>query len=99
MMKKIMVACGQGTCTSKSIAMKLEKYFRETSRKDVSINICKFVEIPAKAELGAIDVLVTSSPVKNVQGLRSIIGTPLLTGINAGKVFQEVENALNEIVE
>lgn len=98
-MKNILVACGQGTCTSKMIAMKIEKYFKEKGVKDIAVSTCKIIEIKSHVERKKIDVVVTSSGTKNVLGFRSIVGTPLLSGINADQVYRQIEDALEELDE
>ena len=95
-MKNILVACGQGSCTSKMIAMKIEKYFKQKGVKDVSVSTCKIVEIKSQLERKKIDALVTSTAMENILGLQAIVGTPLLSGVNADKVFQQLEAALAE---
>ncbi len=100
-MKRIVVACGQGSCTSKVVATKIENYLREKGIRDVSVTHTTIGSIAQLAKDGMAnqDVLVTTTPVQNLFGLNNIIGTPLLTGINTDKIYKQIMEALEKCDE
>ncbi|MGX7108868.1 PTS sugar transporter subunit IIB [Facklamia miroungae] len=87
-MKKILVACGNGIATSTVVANKVKEYLLE---KDVQVTLsqCKLMEVPGKVE--DYDVLITTGQFEGKTfGVPVIKGMPLLTGIGADEMLNQV---------
>lgn len=88
-MKKILIACGTGICTSTMAAKKLEESLRQRGKdKDVTIIQCKVAELISKADEADLIVSTTTVPAQIKKPV--VMGTPFLTGIGIDKVVDEI---------
>lgn len=93
-MKKILVACGNGIATSTVVASKLRDYLEQKGQQ-VSMTQCKLLEVPSKVE--DFDLLVTTGEFGgNAHGVKQVKAMPILTGIGADAVFEEVLSFVKE---
>lgn len=88
MIKKILVACGNGIATSTVVATKI----RETCEDNgvaVSVTQCKLLEVESKAE--DYDLLVTTGKFTGGDVNIPVVGAiSLLTGINEEETLDEI---------
>ncbi|WAA09365.1 PTS sugar transporter subunit IIB [Fervidibacillus albus] len=88
-MKKIIVACGSGIATSTVALQKLKEGLEERGKLDqVSFTQCSIPELASAAE--GHDVIVTTAQGGEELSIPVINGMPLITGINAEQVVDEV---------
>lgn len=87
-MKKILVACGNGIATSTVVATKMKQFLEENGQQ-VTITQCKLMEVPGK--VADYDLLVTTGQFGgDAHGVPQIKAMPILTGIGADAVLNEV---------
>lgn len=87
-MKRILVACGNGIATSTVVASKIRTFMSEKGVQ-VETNQTKLMEVPGKVQ--DYDVLVTTGQFDGqTKGVPFVKGMPLLTGIGADKVLDEI---------
>ena len=95
-MKRILLACGTGICTSTTAAKKLEKALNERGwAGKFKMEQCKVTEAPAKS--ANFDVLVATTNVPGEPKCPVIMGAPaLLTGIGMDPIIQKVIDVLEK---
>ncbi|SCL89768.1 PTS sugar transporter subunit IIB [Sporanaerobacter sp. PP17-6a] len=93
-MKKIVIACGTGICTSTMAADKLRKELKERKKdSNVTINQCKVAELVSKA--ADYDLIISTTQVPSKITTPVVSGLPFLTGVGISKVVDEVIEKLN----
>lgn len=93
-MKKILIACGNGIATSTVVATKIKDYLTEKGL-NVMTNQCKLLEVPGKVE--GYDLLVTTGQFEGqTKGVPIVKGMPLLIGIGADQLLQEIYEIVKE---
>lgn len=93
MMKKILVACGTGICTSTMAAKKLEGQLESRGLKgQFAISQCKVSELAFKAN--DFDVIVCTSNAAGTFDTPIIQGLAYLTGVQMDKTTDKVVEAL-----
>jgi len=93
-MKRILLACGTGICTSTTAAKRLEKALndRELTGK-FTIEQCNLTDAAAKS--AHFDLCVATEPVSGELQCPVILGAPaLLTGIGLTPIMQKVMETL-----
>lgn len=88
-MKRILLACGSGICTSTAARIKVEKILDENGYKgQYKVDQCKIAEVPAKSSDFDFVVATTMKP----QGVKCpfVSGVCFLTGIGVDKVTEEI---------
>ena len=95
-MKKILLACGTGICTSTAAAKKLEKGLDERGwAGKYKITQCKVMEVPGMSP--NYDVCVATTGVPGEPKCPVIMGAPaLLTGIGVEPIIAKVIEALEK---
>lgn len=94
MMKRILVACGNGIATSTVVASKIRSYMSEKGVQ-VETNQTKLMEVPGKVQ--DYDVLVTTGQFNGqTKGVPYVKGMPLLTGIGAEQTLQEIYDVITK---
>lgn len=93
MMKKILVACGTGICTSTMAAKKLATQLEDRGLKgQFAISQCRVSELEFKAN--DFDVIVCTSNASGKFDTPIIQGLAYLTGVNMAKTTDQVIDAL-----
>ncbi|MEX2784638.1 PTS sugar transporter subunit IIB [Streptococcus sp. H49] len=91
-MKKILVACGNGIATSTVVAAKIRDFLEEHGEQ-TTITQCKLMEVPSK--VADYDLLVTTGQFGgDAHGVAQIKAMPILTGIGADQVLEDVLKAV-----
>jgi len=95
-MKRILIACGTGICTSTTARNKLAKALDEKGWAGKYVmDQCKVTEVPAKS--ANFDVAVVTTGVPGNPECPVIMGAPsLLTGIGMDPVVQKVIEILEQ---
>jgi len=95
-MKRILLACGTGICTSTIAAKKLEKALNEKGwAGKYTLDQCKVTEVVGKSP--NFDVCVATTQVPGEPKCPVIMGAPaLLTGIGMDPVIQKVIDVLEQ---
>ena len=92
-LKKILVACGTGICTSTMAVNKLTNALEKRGKlKLVKITQCKIAELAAKAPDN--DIVVATTQVSAKINIPVVAGTAFLTGIGVDKVVDEIISLL-----
>lgn len=92
MKKNVLVACGFGSVTSRTIAVKLEKFFKDNNI-DYNLSTCRIHEVKSKLALVKYDLIVSSTPVPSCE-VPNIVGTAILTGVGQDKIFKKIMDIL-----
>ncbi len=88
-MKKVLLACGTGICTSTTAANKLMGELAKRGKdKEIEITQCKVAEAPSKAE--NFDLLVATTQVPSTIQIPVVMGLPFLTGIGMDKAVDQI---------
>lgn len=95
MSKKIVIACGFGAVSSKTLTVKIEDYLREKG-VPVIIENCRLHELEAKTSMNHYDLLITTAPISNSFGVPHVMATALLTGVGADKVYEQIADILKD---
>lgn len=94
-MKKMMIMCGSGVATSTVVTGKIKSWLADENLIDkVTLYQSKVAE--EVNHIDDYDVIVSTTLVPENIKNRVINGVPLLTGINADKVFAEIKKELTE---
>ncbi|MGB9679438.1 MAG: PTS sugar transporter subunit IIB [Thermoanaerobacteraceae bacterium] len=85
--KKVLVACGTGIATSTVVA---EKILEECKKENLEVDIrqCKVTEVKSYAD--NVDLIVTTTILKDGFGKKVINALPLITGIGEDDVLKEI---------
>lgn len=93
-MKKILVACGNGIATSTVVASKIKNFLSEKGIQ-AETSQTKLMEVSGKVE--NYDLLVTTGQFDGqTKGVPYVKGMPLLTGIGADAVLDEIYQVLTK---
>ncbi|OJG39437.1 hypothetical protein RV01_GL001384 [Enterococcus dispar] len=93
-MKRILVACGNGIATSTVVASKVKEYLTEQGLQ-VETTQTKLMEVPGKVQ--GYDLLVTTGQFDGQTGDVPVVkGMPILTGIGADKTMEEILSQLQD---
>ena len=88
-MKKILLACGTGICTSTAAANKLKGELEKRGKLNlVQLDQCKVAEAPTKCE--GYDLLIATTQVPSTIKIPVVMGLPFLTGVGMDKAVDEV---------
>lgn len=94
-MKKMMIMCGSGVATSTVVMGKIKNWLADEDLSDkVTLYQSKVAE--EVNHIDDYDVVVSTTLVPESIKSKVINGVPLLTGINADKVFLEIKKELTE---
>lgn len=92
-MKKILVACGAGVCTSTVALQKLKGKFEERGLIDqVKFGQCSIADLPVTAP--NYDLVVTTSQVSEDYGVPVIFGLSFITGIGIDGTIDKIISKL-----
>lgn len=94
-MKKLLIMCGTGVATSTVLTGKMKEWLKEKGLE----NEVKLYQSKVADEVNKIDdydVVVTTTVVPDKIKDKVIMGIPLLTGIGADAMYQEIEVKLKE---
>jgi PTS system galactitol-specific IIB component len=87
--KKIIVACSGGLCTSETIASKVRRLLKERGINDVEINAIKIVDI--KLWQKSSDIYISVSGNEDLKyDIPTINGIPFLTGVGMQQTLEEL---------
>lgn len=89
MAKKIIIACGFGAVTSKTLVVKIENYLKNQG-VEVTVENCRLHELKAKTSMTHYDLLITTTPIAETFGVPHIMATALLTGVGADRVYEQI---------
>jgi len=93
-MKKILVACGQGVATSTMVLGRLKEAMEKRGLDGTyTVTQCRVLEIITKSQ-DEYDIVVSVAHVPPGLKIPSINGMPILTGIGAEKVYDEIAEHL-----
>jgi PTS system galactitol-specific IIB component len=94
-MKKILLACGTGVATSTVVTSRLHAAMKQRGLEGTYIaSQCKIAEVPGKAE--NFDIIISTTAVPAGIKTPVINGLPLLTGVGAEKVYDELAELLKK---
>ena len=88
-MKRILIACGSGVCTSTVANQKISDFLNENGYEgQYKMEQCKVTEIVAKSENFDFCISTTAEPA----GAKCpvLAGLPLLTGMGMEKLYQDI---------
>lgn len=89
MSKRIIVACGVGAVTSKTLVVKIENHLREKGIA-ATIENCRLLDLEAKTNMTHYDLMVTTTPIPDTFGVPHVMASALLTGVGADKVYEQI---------
>ncbi|WP_196590929.1 PTS sugar transporter subunit IIB [Pectinatus frisingensis] len=93
-MKKILVACGAGVCTSTAVLNKLKSILDDRGFKGkYELSQCKVAEVPAKSS--GYDLCIATTTVSEVK-CPFIMGIPFLTGRGLDDVIKKILKELEK---
>lgn len=93
-MKRILLACGMGVATSTVVVNRLTEAMKERGLAGTYMATqCKIAEVPTKAD--DYDFVIATTRVPEV-GVPVINGVPLLTGIGAAKIWDDVAELIRK---
>lgn len=88
-MKRILLACGMGVATSTVVINRLQEEMKARGLGNAyKATQCKIAEVPTKAS--DFDFVIATTRVMDV-GIPVVNGVPLLTGVGAAKIWDEIE--------
>lgn len=91
-MKRLLLACGMGVATSTVVMNRLHEAMEKRGLKgQYTTGQCKIAEVPVKAS--GYDLIIATTRVPDV-GVPVVNGIPLLTGVGADKVWDEVADLI-----
>ncbi len=90
--KTILVACGTSISTTAIVVETLTEELVRTRHLNVEFYKCTVADLQAQIEFLRPDVVITTAPVNPdwVEGLPYFKGMPLLTGIGADALVEEI---------
>jgi len=93
-MKKILVACGAGVCTSTAVLNKLKKILDDHGLKGkYELFQCKIAEVPSKS--ASFDLCIATTMVSEVK-CPFIMGIAFLTGRGLDAIVEQILAELNK---
>ena len=91
-MKRVILACGMGVATSTVVLNRMKEAMAKRGLEGAyTVLQCKVAEVPAKAE--GHDLIISTTRVPDM-GIPFVNGVPLLTGVGAEKVWDEIAEVL-----
>jgi galactitol PTS system EIIB component len=88
-MKKILLACGTGICTSTAVNAKLQRILDEKGLKgQYQITQCKIAEVPMKS--ADFDLCIATTQVSGEIKCPFIMGIAFLTGMGLNPIIEKV---------
>jgi galactitol PTS system EIIB component len=88
-MKKILLACGTGICTSTAVNAKLQRILDEKGLKgQYQITQCKIAEVPMKS--ADFDLCIATTQVSGEIKCPFIMGIAFLTGMGLDPIIEKV---------
>lgn len=92
-MKKILVACGAGVCTSTVALQKLKGKFEERGLSDkIKFGQCSIADLAVTAP--NYDLVVTTSQVNDDYGVPVVFGLAFITGIGMNSIMNQIISEL-----
>ncbi|SEJ94493.1 PTS system, galactitol-specific IIB component [Propionispira arboris] len=89
MMKKILLACGTGICTSTAVSAKLQRILDEKGLKgQYQIAQCKIAEVPMKS--ADFDLCIATTQVSGDVKCPFIMGVAFLTGMGLNPIIEKI---------
>lgn len=89
--KRIIVACGSGVATSNVAAEKLRGLLEERGLRSVEVRAVDIKSLEAEARLADLLVSITPGAKRDTElGIPVLNGIPLLTGMGAGKLADQI---------
>jgi PTS system galactitol-specific IIB component len=86
--KYIIVACGQGSATSRAIALKLENYLGKHG-VPVRIDTCSVAELRGKVAASKPDFIASATVIPDL-GIPSISSIAFLTGVGVDGLYAKI---------
>jgi len=94
-MKKILLACGTAVATSTVVTHRLEEAMKKRGLAGkYTASQCKIAEIHSKVD--SFDILITTVKAPPGINIPVINGLPLLTGVGAEKIWDEVAELIKK---
>jgi PTS system galactitol-specific IIB component len=90
---RLLLSCGTGIATSNLAASRITVLLKARGI-DAEAQECKAVEVVARCRNDPPDAVVTTTPVPDVPGVKVFGGVPLLTGIGAEELADEIATYL-----
>ena len=88
-MKRVLLACGTAVATSTVVHHRfIEAMKKRGLEGKYTTSVCKIAEIPSK--VAGFDILITNAKAPPGIEIPTFNGLPLLTGIGAERVYDEV---------
>ncbi|MDO4412845.1 PTS sugar transporter subunit IIB [Cutibacterium sp.] len=95
--KKILVCCGTGIATSVQVANKLQRMLRDRGVA-ATMKECKTANVPAQIEAFHPDAIVVTTAITfHDEGIKVYRGTPLLTGVGASELADQIADDLKAL--
>jgi PTS system galactitol-specific IIB component len=94
-MKRILLACGTAVATSTVVTSRLNDAMKKRGLTGkYTCSQCKIAEIPSKA--ANFDILIANAKAPSGTTIPTINGLPLLTGVGAEKVWDEIAELIRK---
>ncbi|MFW3625373.1 PTS sugar transporter subunit IIB [Aerococcus viridans] len=94
-MKKLLIMCGSGIATSTLVTGKVNNWLKDNGLdKDVTITQSKVAS--EVDHVGDYDAVISTTSVPDSIKEQVINGVPLLTGVGADAVFEELKDQLSK---
>ena len=94
-MKRILLACGTSFATSMVVTHRLDEAMEKRGLAGkYTTSQCRISEIPSK--IADFDILITSSKSHAEAAIPVFNGLPLLTGVGANKIWDEIAEIINQ---
>lgn len=88
-MKRILMACGAGVCTSTAARKKVEELLKENNySRQYKIEQCKIAEVPSKSS--DFDFVISTTMKPNGVKCDFVSGVSFLTGVGVDKTKAEI---------
>ena len=95
--KKVLVCCGTGIATSVQVANKLQRMLRDRGVA-ATMKECKTANVPAQVETFQPDAIVVTTAINPPdEGVKVYRGTPLLTGVGADELADQIADDLKAL--
>ena len=95
--KKVLVCCGTGIATSVQVANKLQRMLRDRGVA-ATMKECKTANVAAQVETFQPDAIVVTTAINPPdEGVKVYLGTPLLTGVGADELADQIADDLKAL--
>lgn len=98
MVPTILICCASSIATSTVVAFKVREALEENGL-EANVIQSSFAEMNAKVEMTSPDLIMVTGTVTVPEGIPRIVATPLLTGIGAGKVIEEMVEVIKKVTK